>query len=373
MRPTRRFFYWMISLMILYLVSSLDRFLFTKPLLLLWVILPILAWMLGQLNLRQIECHLEERDEMTPRGTPGRFVYRISNRSAHRSIPVLLDGMDPEHRMQMKPKSAVDIEEMVDSTHCGYQYPSPSPWSTEDDFGFFRFFITKNRALPIYIVPKMKDQTPLSQSIINQTRTGMEERSQLRASLLKKDHISTLKEWEPGRSMRQVHWKQSARLQKWLLKRYDPEEGQRIDLIIALLEDPLSEEDRKTVMDDLLDETYTLILSLLEQEVSVAWKRWVHDDKNEHYTSKRDHPRIERDAATFAQEYPSTSRLKLEAAGGISHDPLMVVLQGVTRLELEILLGLSKDRRVTVWVRDPVEKEWVAKLENAGIHVMTRR
>lgn len=94
------------------------------------------------------------------------------------------------------------------------------------------------------------------------------------------DEIDTLRELQPGDTMRRIHWKVSARVQKFMIKQYeDPREIRYYVLLDPAyneidLKDIQVRESENFARDDMLELTASIISALLDQKQWVELETW---------------------------------------------------------------------------------------------------
>ncbi|HHU07049.1 MAG TPA: DUF58 domain-containing protein [Clostridiaceae bacterium] len=94
------------------------------------------------------------------------------------------------------------------------------------------------------------------------------------------DEIDTLRELQPGDTMRRIHWKVSARIQKFMIKQY--EDPREIRYYVVLdpaynevdLKDIKAREKENFARDDMLELTASIISVLLDQKQWVELETW---------------------------------------------------------------------------------------------------
>lgn len=237
-----RFLFWLLGWIALFLLANLKLRVFPHVLLLFWTLLPILSLLVSLLSRKQLHLSLELSPSSCLEGEEGKWICHLTNESRVMAFFLRFPEMrkttkrfHPPVEIMLKPGES---RELI----LSYQYPYPGKYSFnqkepvfEDFLGFFylKFSHIYRQATPQgWSLPKKAGDMP---GRLSEKLESLAYEQNLHRKNEVTDEIFSIDPIHPGESLAHAHWKLSARMQKWMIKRYSEQEKQPFRFIIDLL------------------------------------------------------------------------------------------------------------------------------------------
>lgn len=252
---TLRFLLWCLFF-IASLISIQLRFRsFPHILLIFLVSLPLVSLIQSLLIRRRLQVNMLREKEHVLRGEEGQWTYQVSNPPLS-SVILQIDKGYERTLYPLKGKGELLLEIKKKGTHTGPLDPPTIKAHLQDSLHFFNLKLP-NPALmeKVYVYPLLKKESLRD----NQEALHQEDGSMGSKALSNHlDEIYQFREIRPGESLKQAHWKLSAKAQKWILKEYKKDEEPSTLFITRLTKD-------LKVRDNLLDTTLTSLKAPLSK------------------------------------------------------------------------------------------------------------
>lgn len=182
--------------------------------------------------------------------------------------------------LTVRPGEARRLVATLEGIHCGTLELGEIDLQVRDMFNIFWMRIPgveKHLRFSTLVLPRLyykRESTSLIKELIDEGELA-------RISTLDtSDEIDTLRELQPGDTMRRIHWKVSARVQKFMIKQYeDPREIRYYVLLDPAynendLKDIRAREKENFARDDMLEFTASIISVLLDKKQWVELETW---------------------------------------------------------------------------------------------------
>ncbi len=219
-----RFIFWAVGWIALFLLANIRLRVFPHILLIFWMLLPILS--LGfSLTMRR---RFHRKESLEPlrliHGERGTWIMALDNQS--HLMPFFLHYPIPSkksHQQQTEvmvaPRSERIIRIPFDTPYIGvYTFAAGEPY-VEDLLGFFRLTLPAhtNQTLKCLALPaRVEGFKPFSGSLGKADDQVVDHVSLTQQS----DEIFSIDPMRDGEGFSHVHWKLSARMQKWMVRHY---------------------------------------------------------------------------------------------------------------------------------------------------------
>lgn len=236
---SRRFIIWLLSFVTLVLIQHLGDFPMLSYLLFFALLLPIVAFLWGLalkfcLTLRLIP----ERDYVT-RLEPIHFDMELSNRSWLSALAIRAvytqageqgQALLLQHRFRLAPRETVRLRLSLTAEHIGRLTLGPLHVTLSDPFGFFFFKCrhSKNLQAAVYVLPRVLMTDEVDSSYTNEA--GLDTHPEKSHS--QTDEIDRMRPFAPGDRIRLIHWKLSARLQKWMVRQFEQADERHLTFMV---------------------------------------------------------------------------------------------------------------------------------------------
>lgn len=172
-------------------------------------------------------------------------------------------------------KSTEEVELSLVSEHCGSIQVEVAEVVCTDFFGLFSVkFMPKSEADLLVLPNTFFSNIVLSNPSVNIPEATFASQSQ---KGFNQDEVSGIREYAPGDSMKQIHWKLSSRLNDLFVKEYRASVNQDY---VLLLDTNFSKEDVPAEMKDAMMEAFLSVSKTLVQRAhthKIAW--YVHEDE----------------------------------------------------------------------------------------------
>ena len=275
-RLTIRFYFWLASLILLYLSLNFKLRIFPHILLIFWALLPLVSLVYSILLRRKLVINIDLSNRYLERGTKGELIYYLENQSKWHSIFMKLETSHKKNRsFLLYPKEKKSLQMKYSINRVGPLSIEIKQPIFEDLLGFFYLQSKEAMKSPcLYGLPKEVPYTfTLKKEKSDEEVLQLANKKSLNPS---SNEVFSVEPIKPGQSLSHTHWKLSARMQEWMIKHYDDFEETSWDIKIDLNNYDLNSSDEKLRnRTKLLDLVYSLAKELFEhtQKIKVSFRR----------------------------------------------------------------------------------------------------
>ncbi|MGI6090322.1 MAG: DUF58 domain-containing protein [Saccharofermentanales bacterium] len=182
--------------------------------------------------------------------------------------------------LTVRPRESRKLVASLESLHCGVLELGEIDLKVRDMFKIFWLRVPgveRKLRFTTLVLPRLfyKQQ---SASVVKQL-IDEGEHARVR-SFDMSDEIDTIRKLQPGDTMRRIHWKVSARLQKFMVKQYEDPREVRYYIMLdpdynsTEIKDDVRRDQENFARDDMLELSASIIAVLLEQKQWVEMETW---------------------------------------------------------------------------------------------------
>ncbi len=227
-----------------WLMHHIGRWFFMPYLLLLFIFMPLISFLFILYMRGRIVARVVRQKDEVYRNESAAWILSLENKSLfyharlYLTTPVPLNEgrhVNVEHNIYLRAGSKTDFAIRCAADHCGYLALEDMKVAISDFFNFVTLPLTLPRLAPqdgeILVLPLDQKQ------IIPDPETKLIQLSgdfRSRHSFQDLDEIDHMRKMAAGDSMRTIHWKMSARMQNWYVKKYEKAENRQVVFILNL-------------------------------------------------------------------------------------------------------------------------------------------
>ncbi len=236
MRPTLRFAYWFLLLLLNYVAFSYFRLPILRLFLLANIALLLLALLQLYLNYHMLEVSLLVQRPYVQRGQRARWLLRLNNKSRFTALPIRIYAEEHQERVfnwqnkrlllgTIEAKSASTALLSLPTQHCGTKNVDKFYISVGELFGFFYRRIPAQKLFTaeksVTVLPLADRDVLLSEAALQFVEEGEQ---QAQRPFEESTELDQLRHLRDGDALKRIHWKLSARVNEWMVKQYRPED-----------------------------------------------------------------------------------------------------------------------------------------------------
>lgn len=213
----------------------------------LWLvfILPLLFGICVPFWKRKLKISMSVENQIEEMGGEGKLYITLTNSTI---FPILKGRCQIRYRHELDEKEQVkNIEFCVDSRgkerigfciscpHCGLLSFSCERVKVVDYFGIFSCTIKPKLSQSVVVVPKF--QQMLESDVLDINDPDDEEQQEHTVDVYAEStpDLKNIREYQPGDSLKHIHWKASAKKKRWMTKEYEQEQKEREVMFFSLL------------------------------------------------------------------------------------------------------------------------------------------
>ena len=235
-----RFIFWALGWLVLFVLANLQLRPFPHIFIIFWTLLPILSIIFSKLSDRKLKAKLTIRPQVLQRGQEGHWICRLTNESPFMAFFLLFPDLKivqgkkekpMEVMLQPKETRTVDLAFMLPFTGT-YTLETKEP-IYEDFLGFIRMSFSQDRLshmVHCYALPSLSRGE--AGSGLTSLADDLGDPIQKKNLTTVTDDLFSIEPLTQGESMAHVHWKLTARLQEFMVKRYSDTDQEPLRIIV---------------------------------------------------------------------------------------------------------------------------------------------
>lgn len=288
-----RFYAYLLFLVLIWLGTHFGNWRWANLLLFFFLLLPLFSLLSSLLQRRKIQITALGGEKSIERGQTARWAFELSMEHQWRTLYLSAQffdaegksgGSSDEFRLARGEKFRLYLE--MPGRHCGKLKPWYFQLRVLDVLGFFSLKLRQNMQdslQPVAVTPL----SLISSGENNESRSPLEAGEHLsKKSDTDLDEIDRMRPMHSGDRMRSIHWKLSARMQKWMVRQYEKADEAQLCFLLNLppVGDPEnpSAEPLLCLRDLCLDEVSAVAQSFLNDAYKIRLKKhmpWPEEDE----------------------------------------------------------------------------------------------
>lgn len=235
-----RLIFWALGWLVLLVLANLQLRPFPHIFIIFWTLLPILSIIFSKLSDRKLKANLTIRPQVLSRGQEGHWICQLTNESPFMAFFLLFPDLKivqgkkekpMEVMLQAKESRKVDLAFMLPFTGT-YTLETQEP-IYEDFLGFIRMSFGQkrlNHMAHCYALPSLSQGEAGSRltALANDLGDPIQKKNMTSVT----DDLFSIDPLTQGESMAHVHWKLTARLQEFMVKRYSDTEQEPLRVLV---------------------------------------------------------------------------------------------------------------------------------------------
>lgn len=227
-----------------YLATMFNRYP-TAVVLCLVLIFPLLFGSLVLIWKRRLQISMSVENQIEEMGGEGKLYITLTNSSI---FPISKGRCQIRYRHELDEKEQVkNVEFCVDSKgkerisfaiscpHCGLLTFSCDRVKVMDYFGIFSCTVKPKLSQSMVVVPQFQQMLESDVLDINDPDDEEEQEHTVDVYAESTPDLKNIREYQPGDSLKQIHWKASAKKKRWMTKEYEQEQKEREVMFFSLL------------------------------------------------------------------------------------------------------------------------------------------
>jgi uncharacterized protein (DUF58 family) len=229
------------------------------------LVLFIFSWLVTRKNLREVNCSIQSVEEEFTH-TPVKFSYIISNFDSDKKVALDFEDTTLDYRfsiLELLAKNSVRLFYDKEFTKRGvYDWQSVT-LECRYPFGFIESIQKLDLKHTITVLPKPK---PVENFSIQSHEKFYQEGNIATQTRSARETFANLREYQPGDSWHNIHWKASAKNNQLITKEFEENHPPLVSIILeGSKKTALSAEDYQEKFEDLLEVASSLICSAHQQ------------------------------------------------------------------------------------------------------------
>lgn len=228
----------------IYLTAMFNRYPTTVV---LWIIciLPLLFGICIPFWKRKVKVSMSVENEIEEMGGEGKLYITLTNASI---FPVSKVFCRIKYRHELDEEEQVKSMELcldargkeqlcfdISCPHCGLLTFFCEQVKIVDYFGIFSCTIKPNISKSLVVVPKFQQMLEADVLDLNDPDDEEEQEHSVDVYAESTPDLKEIREYQPGDSLKRIHWKASAKKKKWMTKEYEQEQKEREVMFFSLL------------------------------------------------------------------------------------------------------------------------------------------
>lgn len=228
MRLTKRFWGWLVGCIIIFIVINFNLVSFAHILMVFWLCLPVISLFFLALQVHFLKSIIEPLTPYVTREEEASWQIILKYKLLFRLYDGYIVINQQENPLIFNQEGQANSLVSVRTKHAGYLKMPSIDLIIVSEFGFFKVIKKLERQHnQVLVLPKVYVPSELSQTLDDFLESHG--RQIIKHHLMKDEfnHVDNLRPEEP---LRHVHWKLSARHQRFIVNRYQPPQSQQAHL-----------------------------------------------------------------------------------------------------------------------------------------------